>query len=61
MPEEGVPVKATLVPAVCAAVILYCSWMLDRSRSLALATTDTVEVTVRGPDGQIIKPIKRAQ
>ena len=55
--------KAALTSAICLAVILYSCWMLHLSRSsdLALNTKDTVVVTVRGPDGKIIKPIRRAR
>jgi hypothetical protein len=54
-------VKASVPAAISFAVLLYCCWMVHRSRSSYFPpdTTYKVEVTVTGPDGKIIKPIAR--
>jgi hypothetical protein len=53
----------TIIPAVIGLYIFaHSCWMIHRGRSSYSPpnTTYKVEITVTGPDGQIIKPIARA-
>jgi hypothetical protein len=49
--------KAT-VPAMIGLIVLsLCSWRVHLGIVNRLKKTDRVEITVFGPDGQIIRPI----
>jgi len=49
-------VKANIPAAICLVVLVYCCWMLYRSKHVSiLQDPETrVEITVHGPDGGII-------
>jgi hypothetical protein len=54
--------KPALPLVVCALLILYCGWMFHFRRTpfVPRDPTATVEITVRGPDGEVIPPVRRA-
>ena len=55
-------VKSGIPALICFVAFLYCCWMVYRSRNAYFPVDKSykVEVTVHGPDGEIIKPIARA-
>ena len=49
--------KATVPVIVGLIVLSFCSWCVHQDAVIGLSKTDTVEITVYGPDGKIIRPI----
>ena len=49
--------KATVPVIVSLIVLSFCSWRVHQDAVNALSKTDSVEITVYGPDGKIIRPI----
>ena len=53
--------KAKLPALVCFVAILYCGWRIYRREAEFIESQKyKVEITVTGPDGQVIRPIARA-
>jgi hypothetical protein len=49
--------KATVPVIVGLIVLSFCSWRVHQDLVNGLNQTDSVEITVYGPDGKIIRPI----
>ena len=49
--------KATVPVMIGLIVLSMCSWRVHLDAVNRLKKTDSVEITVFGPDGQIIRPI----
>ncbi len=49
--------KATVPVIVGLIVLLFSSWRLHRDAVNRLQKTDSVEITVYGPEGKIIPPL----
>jgi hypothetical protein len=51
--------KATVPVIVGLIIFSFCSWRLHQDAANGLRKMDSVEITVYGPEGKIIRPISR--
>jgi hypothetical protein len=56
--QGGVRAMKASVPVVVGLIVFsICSWRVHQEAVNRLEKTDSVEITVYGPDGEIIRPI----